>query len=242
DSLREKYKFEFEHKQQLTTSLTFPVGVLVVLGGLLGTIAKQFSYESVYLTYVLFFLLGFAVIAFLMAIYFIVRSYHGYAYSYVPTPSEMREHYDALVRYYQEVEGDDQIPEVITKRTEEDFDDFLRRKYVHAIEVNIWENELKMRYLYYARSSLIAVLVLTLLCSIPYFFDTNTKPKKIYRVHIENLNESLTVKINKGAYNARKTESTQAESTTESTQADITTTGADGAPSGATTTEAGGAR
>lgn len=46
DFLKDRYDFELDRKDKLTTSLTLPVGILTGLGGLIAIMAQSFTYED----------------------------------------------------------------------------------------------------------------------------------------------------------------------------------------------------
>ena len=45
DSLKSRYDYELQRREQLTAALTLPVGVLTVLGGAMTAMARSFSYH-----------------------------------------------------------------------------------------------------------------------------------------------------------------------------------------------------
>ena len=53
DFLKDRYDYELQRREQLTSAITLPVGVLTVLGGAMAAMARSFSYEDTLLTWIL---------------------------------------------------------------------------------------------------------------------------------------------------------------------------------------------
>jgi hypothetical protein len=175
DFLKEQYTFELERRQQLTTSLTIPVTVLIILGGGLGVFAKELSYQSKPLSITFIILIAIAAAAFGETIFFLIRSYHGHIYLYIPRPGEQKAHLDELMQYYQKLNAHNQRTrrdvlvldsEEVKKKVDGDFQAFLERRYIEATDYNWWNNHSKSENLHRANTWLIVVLITTIFCSI----------------------------------------------------------------------------
>ena len=93
DFLKDRYDYELQRREQLTTALTLPVGVLTALGGAMVAMARSFSYEGRLLTWMFGILLGLTAIAFVLCL-LCLGAYHSQKYIYLP-----------LLAVHQEVQG-----------------------------------------------------------------------------------------------------------------------------------------
>jgi hypothetical protein len=82
--IRNRYDYELQRKEQLTTALTLPVGVLGRLGSLLAVMARTFSYEHQVLTSSFVPVVVIAVVALFGCLVQLARAYHRQTYVFLP--------------------------------------------------------------------------------------------------------------------------------------------------------------
>ncbi len=176
---REHYFFEINRKHQLTSQLGIPIGVLTILGGVIAFFVKSVQYIAdvkwimlAAIVLISMFFLG-------RTIYYLIRSYYGYTYRYIPTPKEIEKYREELVAYY-EAEG---TPEG-DPGTE--IKDFLLDRYAICTHENTINNDSKSAYFHKANTSLIFTLILVILCSIPYLLIKYSQPEAIQKIEIIN--------------------------------------------------------
>ena len=102
EPLLKRYDLELDRRDNLTSALSFPVGVLSGLGGLLAVMARSFTYREPLLTVTFSVLLVTVVVA--VALIFFGNAYHGETYELLPTLGELsaaRKHYS---EYYEDNE------------------------------------------------------------------------------------------------------------------------------------------
>ncbi len=189
DFLRNQYEFELERKNELSSAVGLPGGLLTALGGLLGYMAQHFSFEFRYLTAGFVFGLGFAGAFFVTAVVLLIRSYWGHAYQYIPSPGVLQKYRDALRDYYQTTQGND-------GPTEAEFSDYLARKIIEATDANTFANDSKSAYLHRGNGMVIGVLVFTIASGIPYVVDAIRQTEKVPKVQITNFQELNLKDIN----------------------------------------------
>ncbi len=164
--LKERYDFELQRKEQLTSALTMPVGVLSVLGGALTAMARSFTYHDPLVTgFFLVFLVS-AVVCFFVCAFRLIRAYHAQTYIYLPLLGEFEqyEEEDRQWRSYVEHNGGD-------LSAEEDFDSWLRKRIINAADANTKSNDQRSKWLHQSRTWLFAVFCSTALAGIPYVAD-----------------------------------------------------------------------
>ena len=165
DFIKDQYSFELERKNQLSIALNLPTGVLIVLGSLLGFFAKEFPYDlSPVITIIFFLILGIAMILFFIAVCYLIQSFFGYKYSFIPTPGRLKDYYDKLLHHHRSLydyyksleeyygvepkENDYPKPEELAKQ---DFQEFLSQKYISATNKNAKNNNSKSARLHSAK-------------------------------------------------------------------------------------------
>ena len=89
--LKERYDFELQRREQLTSALTLPVGVLSGLGGLMIAMVRSFGAKHLWLTVPFFASFGVDVAAFFICLVFLALAYHGQKYKYLPLLKELQD-------------------------------------------------------------------------------------------------------------------------------------------------------
>jgi len=187
--------------------MAVPVGALTVIGGLLGLLSRDFSYQSANLNLIFSILLGLGTILFLISVFFLLCAYHGYSYSYLPTAKELRTYYEGLVAHYGQSSSSAESksgaakPDAIALSNSH-FEKRLERWYEEVITDNAANNDKRSGYIYKANSFLIAALAATLAAGVPFIIDSKTKRTDVQEVRIVNLPPQLQ-EVNKNAKDVR---------------------------------------
>ena len=178
--LREQYAFELSRKQQLESSLTFPVAVLTALGGVAFSYGKSFAYAR-NLNTVLFSagLLG-AVLSFTTVFYYLVKATHRFMYEVIPSALELLSYSNQVKEYYQ-IAGTPFEADI-------QFESRLKGAYADASSKNRQNNISKAAYLYRANMGLVAGAIFLALCAVPYLVNESSKPPGVQRVDIVIVN------------------------------------------------------
>jgi hypothetical protein len=164
DILWRQYERELDRHDKIVASLTLPVGVLTALGGGLGVLLQKFSYELIWPTRVFVTVAAMDAVAIVLTVYFLVRCYFGQKYGYLPRLVQLQGHYDALRKYHETYSN-------ASGNADSDFEDYLRDKLIEANERSSFSNDEKSAFRYRASQCLTAVLVLTVVSSVPYGVD-----------------------------------------------------------------------
>ncbi len=195
-----QYERELNRRHQLTSTLSLPLGVLTILGGALGVMAKEFSYGSQVMSVIFSSTLLLAGLAFAGAVFFIVRSYFyfGHSYSHIPAPGLLKEYHAQLLDFYQYAEEATPAHKGAAEKAEEEFAAFLRDSLAEATDINTRNNDLKAGHIHLANLLIVGALISTALCGIPYAIDARGKAVAVHRVYIENLDGVPAVELIQG--------------------------------------------
>lgn len=87
--IQERYSYELQRKEQLTTSLAVPVGVLGGLGSAAVLMARSFTYRDPLLTWIFIPLLVADLVSFIVCMIFLSRAYFRQTYVFLPLLSEI---------------------------------------------------------------------------------------------------------------------------------------------------------
>ena len=184
EDLKDCYKFELERKDKLSTSLTLPVGVLTIIGGLLGLILRDFSFREQRLSWFFGVAVAAGAILFVVSVVLIILAYYRYRYEYVPTPREMREHEEKLQKYYEQIPGAGK--DLAAQKAAGYMETMIAQLYEDAISANAKNNDTKSAYIHNASSFLIGSLTCVMIATIPYTIDARGKGKEVYEVKVVN--------------------------------------------------------
>jgi hypothetical protein len=184
---KEQYKAEIERKDTLTNSMAIPVGVLTVLGGLLGFLSREFSYEPTNISRIFVAMLIVSALLFLASIVLLFCAYSGYTYSYLPTAKELKKYFDDFSAYLKQAKSPTESDEALAQRAKQQFEDMLERRYIDAVTDNSGNNDKKSGYIHWANTCLISALAAALLAVIPFTINSKVKHKEVQEVRIVNL-------------------------------------------------------
>lgn len=176
--LKEFYFFELERKQQLESSLVFPVAVLTALGGVVFSLAGSFRYGHNLKTYVFVPTLAGAIISVLWVVYYLVRATHRFTYELVPSASVLLSFYEDSTAYYRSIGAE--------FKADQDFEAEMKNAFARATSKNHLNNISKAGFLYRAHMGLVAVAIFSGLSGIAYFADAITRPHPVHKIELVN--------------------------------------------------------
>lgn len=131
------------------------------IGGVLGLMATEFSYDSAVRTLFFGIPLVAAATCFVAALYSLSRSHVGHEWEYIPCPADLRSFYDGLQEHYR---GD-------PIKLRDDFTGFLTGRYVKAADANTNVNDRKSEFVHQANTRLVLTIALAMLCAVSYVID-----------------------------------------------------------------------
>jgi hypothetical protein len=143
-----RYDWELKRKDQITTAISFPVTILIFLGGVVVTMAKGFSFDAPTIT------IGFFVSAIFwagiagIALSLFASAYRGSRYEYIPSLHELE-----LFRL--EAEDDGQLAA---------FEIVLRESIIKAVDVNSLSNDRRQALLDRGNIVLLVAAVMAAAC------------------------------------------------------------------------------
>ena len=152
--LKARYDFELARRDALTAALALPVAILTALGSLIAGMARTFDYSRSQGTVPFLASLSVDVLAFVIALYFMARAYHGQVYRYLPTLGGLRRDLEALTAYFEANGGE---PDLATAEFYRQFEVRL----IEAADYNCETNDRRSGHLHRARQALLVVLTVT---------------------------------------------------------------------------------
>jgi len=81
---KDRYDYELQRKEQLTTSLTLPVTALAIIGSGVVGMARSFSFKDERLSWFFVVLVVLDVVAIAICLVYLARMYHRQTYRYLP--------------------------------------------------------------------------------------------------------------------------------------------------------------
>jgi hypothetical protein len=168
DESKQQYQGEIELRNAIESSISTPIGVLAGLGSALYLLANTFSYCSCPVGVVFFALACLGYVALGISGYFLVRSAYGYKYLRIPTPKQLREHYEELIRHKESTHKP-------LEDAKTDFEKYLVEKYELAAESNAKNNIARLKWLHYAKSFLIIVVIVIVLAAPLSLYESLTR-------------------------------------------------------------------
>ena len=158
---RDLYKEEMEHREQLRNAVAIPIALLTVLGGALAYLWKDYHPPTNGLEWWLAIAGAGALLAFIVAIVFLILCYHGNVYKRIPFPAKIKDYEDGVRKHFGETQPG-------RMQADLQFKAFLRDRYTNAADRNAETNIKRSAYLYRANGTIIIAFVLVALAVIPH--------------------------------------------------------------------------
>jgi hypothetical protein len=172
------YDAELERWDKLRGAVSTPFALLTLLGGVLATMRQSLLASDHSLPWGLFLAaFGLALLSFVVAVYFLVRSYHGYSYRALPTPLELKKYRDGLIKHLEHQEEG-------RAKAEAKFAAYLEGAWARTADYNTLVNQTKSNYLYRATTAMIFCGVLTALAFAPHAVLQARQPVPVYTVEL----------------------------------------------------------
>lgn len=171
------YDAEFENRERLRSALGIPIALLTLLGGILGTMVPTIGADGTFLRSCFIFGFTCAACFFVVAVYSLIRAYHGYEYEGVPTLLDLRQYHAVLTKHFSDHGAAGTLADVA-------FSDYLEGALAAATGKNATINATKTAFLWWANNTVILCGVCTALAFIPHAYLKNGMPTPIYRVEV----------------------------------------------------------
>jgi hypothetical protein len=167
------------------------VSVLIILGGLMITMIRGFSYTKLRLTVLFGLLITLNAFAFIRCLWFFAKAYHGQTYERLPPLGELR---DIWQKYYQHYGGSEPEDgqgrdETASLLADVEFTHNLRSRIIEAADCNNATNDARQDCLHIGVVWLFVLLVGAALSSAPYAIDQIIVPGRIPVVHLDNFDK-----------------------------------------------------
>jgi hypothetical protein len=154
------YESEFQRRDHLQSAVGTPLSILVLVGTGLVLLAQKFRTDDRLLQIVFWSSYVMAVAAFVVTVYMLIRSFHGYDYRRIPYPSQILAYHQELKDHFAAV-GKPGL-------AEEEFDLYLRGQYIEAGDRNAVNNGNRGAYLHRSNRALVLSLCALVMCAVPH--------------------------------------------------------------------------
>ena len=193
-TFEELYKSELEHKERLRGAVGLPLGLLMVIGGLLATMSQSMELMPT-LPFVLFWIAVTGGVGyFVRAAYFLIRAYHGHVYKAMPFALQRKEYSDQRREWHTNHGGGAHEGDV-------EYANYEERLYAEAADRNADVNTVKSGHLFSANASLIVCVILTAIAFLSYAVSRRLVSEPVRKVQIV---EPLHIDVYQGDENARR--------------------------------------
>ena len=162
DLAKALYFRELDRRTELDGTPTMRVAILALLGGLFSYYSQRFVVECDLPSVV--FIIGTAGAIFfaVVAVIWIIRSYVGFTWAYLPFPDQLESHFQALVEYQAQY-AFETAPEVL-------FAAHLRQRLIEAASQNASNNNQRAELIYRASLFLSIAVIFSLVAGAPVLF------------------------------------------------------------------------
>lgn len=176
---KSSYLDEFKRKDELTRAVSLPFAVLTILGSTLIYIIGTLSDLTRLLDVIQMILVLFSMVPLGVATYFLIRSYSGYAYEYVPTAQELEDWKKKLIEYNKQYKIAETDNEAEAKALA-----YLYDRFAFCAHINALNNDTKSATLHKANRWMILAIGLAFITGAFSVVVSFPKVDKVYRVRI----------------------------------------------------------
>jgi hypothetical protein len=163
------YETELQSREHLQSALSTPLSVLVLAGTGLVLLAEKFKADHLALHVIFWMAFAGALAAFLMTVYMLVCSFHGYVYHRIPFPSQLIAYHENLKKHY--------AAQGLPGLADQEFELYLKQRYIEAGSRNAVHNANRVNYLLRANRALIICLCALMACTVPYVVAMRLAPE-----------------------------------------------------------------
>lgn len=189
NTFKEHYFFELSRRDQLNGSLSFPVGIIALLGGAMYAMSQVITAPLERWEGVLAIMLCAGSVCLVVSIVYLVKAYWNYTYKFMPFGDELLAHKQSLVSYHRGRCLDPQA----TADAMRDFKSDLDATYAKYGRINSLNNDSKSSKVFRANSFMIGALACAILC-MPIFiglrYHSTPKPSQIEIVNLREIKMS----------------------------------------------------
>jgi hypothetical protein len=162
DLAKTLYFRELDRRTELDGAPTMRIAILTLLGGLFSYYSQRFIIQHD-LPSVVFVVATAGTVCFAVAaVVWIIRSYVGFTWSYLPFPDQLESHFQALVEY-QSLYSFDTSPEQL-------FQTHLRQRLIEAASQNASNNNQRAELIYRASLFISIAVIFSLAAGAPVLF------------------------------------------------------------------------
>jgi hypothetical protein len=166
--LKTLYFRELDRRVQLDSAPTPRVAILGIVGGVFTYHTDRLTLTDEWATLLFLSSAASAVIFSTLSVVWIIRSYVGYTWAYLPFADQLANHYETLVEYHEAYASETAEPERL-------FENHLRQRLVEATTQNASNNNQRSELIYRASLFLSVAVVFALLAGVPLL--SNRSPK-----------------------------------------------------------------
>lgn len=178
---QKQYDFELEQRNNIASAANVPIVALTVLGGALSTMIVDFKYSWNLPTYTFTLISALALIAMVVSLVLVFRSFLGYSYQKIPTASALAQHHIALKIWHK---GNGESDEDSIKLAKIDFDEYLNSRLSEAAENNSTNNLKRGNFLHDATLSVAIALAFLVLATPLYIYQKIASEAIVHQVEI----------------------------------------------------------
>ncbi len=192
------YFHEIETREKLNSRLQIPLTIIISIVGLLSFLLQNYEHKS-YSTAEIIFLISIAITFSILisAIFFFIRSWYNYTYSFLPTACETEEYRNKLIEMYQPYSEDVDLASKY-------FTEFLMRSYVECSSINTRNNDLRLLNLHKTNRQIVYTVAIAFISFLAFFLgnlekDQSTKISQVSVISPITLNDGNIISLRESA-------------------------------------------
>ena len=164
DLYEKLYFHEIDAREHLSARVQVPLAITVSLIGVFAFMLLNFDKQMYGLTTFLFlFCLVLSMASLIASVFFLIRSWYGHTYSFLPSAAETEEYRQTLVSTYSDYDNGKDL-------TQGHLNDYLCNYFVECSTINTYCNDKRSLYLHKANGVLIITVFLAAISFLFFYF------------------------------------------------------------------------
>ncbi|UPU35736.1 hypothetical protein M1B72_20200 [Geomonas paludis] len=166
------YFHEIEMREKLNSRIQVPLAILMSVVGFLAFMFRNFinSGDKVCLGFFVF-LYILSAITIMTGLVYLIRSYYGYEYSFLPSAAETEKYRLLLIETYKEFSDSDNL-------VERYFTEYLQKYYIECSTNNTENNDRRGLFLHFTNKFIVLSCVFAFLSFVPFHLGQMDKEHK----------------------------------------------------------------
>jgi len=163
DIFRQRYYFETQRQDRIKSNLSIPLSLIVLVFGVMVFYLKHLYLfiNTDYISILFVVVFTTTILLIFLDIYYLIKSFYNYKYSYLPEPKEMKKYFEGMEEYCQKIGKDEALRKEI--------DNQMEIWFMEGAQKNMSNNDKRSGFIHRSNTTMIFIIISVIICSVLFF-------------------------------------------------------------------------